>query len=506
MQLIDCVDAEHPNLAIAALRPASVGVRAAAVPLKMEVAVTNYGPQTARDVSVQLAEDGRARPAQSIAKIDPGQTVAAGFEVRYQDAGQHAITAKLPADAVAADNMRYTVLDFPKTVPVLVIDGDPQSLVHKGDAYFVRLMLESSTVAPTGIRPQIEQPRYLREKPLGQFHVIYLLNIDRLQQSEIDALETYLRGGGGVVFFLGERTRADFMNSRLYRDGKGPFPVPLVGPTELLVDRAETASDLTAEADHPVFSLLAKHSGADIDRAIVEHYFAVQKSWKPAENSATKVVVHLRNGAPLVVEGRFGEGRVMAFLTSAAPTWNNLANTPRQVAVMLQLAAYLSAARQIDPSRQVGTPLEIELDRGRYLPQVKFVTPLGGAAGVFPVEAAPSGGHLKAVLPLDTPQAGIYEAQLTTVPEGTVESRRFAYNVVPDEGNLKIVDGPQLAERLTGVKYRFHHAADALFDSDESDRADLGRTMIYVLIAMLLGEQLLAYSASYHAARQAAGR
>ena len=37
--------------------------------LKIEVAVTNYGPQTARDVSIQLEEDGKARPAITIASI-----------------------------------------------------------------------------------------------------------------------------------------------------------------------------------------------------------------------------------------------------------------------------------------------------------------------------------------------------------------------------------------------------------------------------------------------------
>ena len=36
---------------------------------------------------------------------------------------------------------------------------------------------------------------------------------------------------------------------------------------------------------------------------------------------------------------------------------------------MLQLAAYISAARQTDPGRQVGTPLEVEFDRGKYLSQ-----------------------------------------------------------------------------------------------------------------------------------------
>ena len=88
LQFIDCVDAERPNLTISALKP-EMGIRAAGVPLKIEVAVTNYGPQTARDVSIQLEEDGKARPAITIASIPAGQTASGDFEVRYAAAGQH---------------------------------------------------------------------------------------------------------------------------------------------------------------------------------------------------------------------------------------------------------------------------------------------------------------------------------------------------------------------------------------------------------------------------------
>jgi hypothetical protein len=207
---------------------------------------------------------------------------------------------------------------------------------------------------------------------------------------------------------------------------------------------------------------------------------------------------------------------------------------------MLQLAAYRSAAKQTDPSRQVGAPLETQFDRSKYLPMVKFFTPIEGAAGVFPVEAAPAktagpggsastgappsgttaggaaakegapnaqpkagsdapaaAGQLVAALPVDTGFSGFYAVELTA-PDGHTDTRRYAYNVQSEEGNLKMVDGPQLESRLGGVKYHFHRAADAFFGSDDVQRADLSRFILYVLVALLIGEQLLAYSVSYH--------
>ena len=75
----------------------------------------------------------------------------------------------------------------------------------------------------------------------------------------------------------------------------------------------------------------------------------------------------------------------MAFLTTAAPTWNNLLRTFRGAGAMLELTAYLSAARQKDAGRLVGSPLSVEFDRAKYTPEVRFITPLGGSAGIFPV-------------------------------------------------------------------------------------------------------------------------
>jgi len=496
LEFIDCVDAERPNLVISALKP-EMGIRAAGVPLKVEVAVTNYGQQTAHDVSIQLEEDGKSRPAITVATIPAGQTASGDFEVRYAASGQHTIAAHLPADSVEVDNSRYTAIDFPESVPVLVIAGDAKSVANKGDAYFLTLPFSSNNVAPTGIAPRIETVRFLHEKPLDPYHVIYLLDVDRLDQADIDALEAYAKGGGGVAFFMGDRSRADFFNSRLYRDGKGLFPAPLVGPTDLLVDRSEPTSDMTAEASHPVFSLFAGQPNVDIDKVIVERYFAVNKNWRPSKESTARIVARLRNGAPLVIEQKFGDGHVMAFLTTAAPTWNNLARTPRHVGAMLQMAAYLSAARQTDPSREVGGPLEVEFQRTKYQPQVKFVTPQRGPTGTLPVEAAPSGQGLKASMPGDAQQSGLYEVQFKKA-DGGESSRWFAYNVAPAEGDLKTVDGQQLESRLPGIKFRFHHAADALFGAGDFDRANLSRFVLYSLIGLLVLEQLLAYSCSYH--------
>ena len=88
-----------------------------------------------------------------------------------------------------------------------------------------------------------------------------------------------------------------------------------------------------------------------------------------------QVIAHLRNGAPLAVERSFGEGKVVAFLTTAAPEWNNWArNNPSFPVAMQELQAYL-AREPADTSRLVGTPLVIKLPPSQYDRAVHFTTP-----------------------------------------------------------------------------------------------------------------------------------
>ncbi len=500
LYLIRCVEATRPNLAIAELSP-GVGTRSAGVPLSMELTVRNFSGAPVRDVPVLLEADGSPLTAVTIARIPPEEAVRERFQVHFPTAGQHAITARLETDVVAVDNFRYRVLEFPEEVPVLLIDGDPAAL----GARYLSAALAPGGPVPTGIKPQIETPRYLSLNSLEPFRAIYLLNFDRLDESAVEALERYAASGGGVGVFLGERCRAKFVNEALYRDGKGFFPVLLAGPAELLEDRLQRTPDLEVTG-HPIFRVFAGERNSFISTVIVERYFSVPKDWRPAAGSATRVIARLRNGAPLVVEGKFGEGRVVVMLTSAAPVWNNWArNNPSFVVAMLELQAFLATKPSEDTSSLVGTPIRLQLDPSQYEAQARFSVPDRSGASPMTVDMVPTPeGALSAPLPTDE-RSGIYEVSLTR-KEGGAEIRRYAVNVEAGEGDLKTLGGAELAARLKGIDYDFVQAATFEYTAEELAGYNLSEPLMYLLILLLAGEQILAWSASYHPpARQRLG-
>ncbi|NLX98185.1 MAG: hypothetical protein GXY83_18655 [Rhodopirellula sp.] len=492
LHLIHCVDAMRPNLAIASLRPDS-GTRAAGVPLFLEVTVRNFGTAAVRNVPVFLEADGLARPAVTIAEIPAGKTAAERFPVQFTTAGEHRITARLESDSVDADNFRYAVLDFPLAVPVLLVDGNPAST----DAGYVRAALDPGGPVTTGIRPRIEGPRYLNANPLEPFRAIWIMNVERLDRSAVEALQRYVQHGGGLAFFLGERSSASWINEELWREGKGLFPSPLESPAQLLVDRLQKAPDLKV-GDHPIFQVFAGQRNSFLAMVIVDRYFAVPTSWEARRPSSTQVIARLRNGAPLAVEKTFGKGRVVAFLTSAAPTWNNWArNNPSFVVAMLELQSFLAGEDADAGSRLVGAPLPLKLDPAVYTPQVGF---LGSDAAAPPIDAAEATASADGSWSLTlagADRSGFYTAALTRT-DGAREDRFYAFNVDPAEGDLRTMDSSALAARLDGLHYRYDQAAGFQAATEELTGYDLAEPLLYLLVLLLVGEQMLAWSASYH--------
>ncbi|MBI2825665.1 MAG: BatA domain-containing protein [Planctomycetia bacterium] len=490
LHLVNCADAARPNLAVTALAPRG-GTRAAGVPVSIEVTVRNFGGTPVENVAVLLSEDGRERPAVSIDLIGAGKSETRRFEVFFATAGTHQVTARLQGDAVAADNTRYCLVELPVAVSVLVIDGDPDAR----NARFLATAFRPGGNARTGLEPQIERPDYLNKHALDKYRTIYLTNVERLDNPAITALENYVKAGGGVVFFIGERTAARFYNEKLYRDGLGLFPVPLLRETQLLVDRLEKGADIEA-APEGLFSIFAGERNSFLAGVTVEKYFSVPKSWSPPADSGTQVLARLRNGDPLAVERKFDKGHVVAILTTAAPLWNNWGRNPSFVVALLELQSHLVEAGSRDESRLVGTPLRMALDAARYQPRVRWLTPGLGEAGSTTVDApiGPNGLDLSLA---ETDAAGVYELQLSTT-DNQVESQRFAFNVAPDEGDLAIVDRDELAGRLKNVRYDYRQAADFHATSHDLAGSNISDWILYLLVGILVGEQLLAYSASYH--------
>lgn len=500
IHLVRCVQQARSNLAITSLQP-EAGVRAAGVETWMNVTVANYGERQARGVIVQVEQDGDALPALALDDIPAGGESTQKFRVQFTGVGAHWLSASLGTDAVEIDNHRYFACQLPAAQPVLIIDGSPDG---RG-ARRLSLALAPGGNTRTGWSPHVEQPSYLsRRDKLAEQAAVCLLDVPRLQEDELAALEDYVHAGGGVAFFLGSQTNRDFYNDRLYRGGGGPFPVPLTLPSQLLDRRDEMAPDVGV-SDHPLFRVLAGRQNSLLPLLTVEYYYAVPADWSPPDDGSTQVLARLRNDAPLVVEKHFGAGRVVAQLTKLSTgdtplgRWTNWSSTLAFPALANELAGYLAAARQSDAVMHVGGDLVVSVPESEYESTFRFLVPSGGttARAEVPMDATLDRGQLTAKLE-QIALSGIYEVDLHRLG-GEPERRAYAFNVPIGEGDLRLVGREELNRQLSGVEYQLHDAADMTIDHHELAGLHLGDSLFVALVVILLSEQALAYVASFHA-------
>ena len=527
IHFVNCVETPQPNLTLTAVAP-EPGTRAAGVPMFVDVSVRNNGSEAVSKVAVKIrthsydptvvasSDPGKLEPKTDeppsilIDQIPAGETVTRRVQVYFPQPGPQVVEAILNDDAVATDNRRWCVVDVADGQPVLLIDGG----LEQEHAYYMASAFEPSSRTNTGIRPDVQPASFLRDavpESLGRYHAIYLLDVDRLDARAIENLEAYVRSGGGVGFFVGENVNLDFYTQSLYRNGEGLFPLPLERDGLLPAELLENAPDLQV-GNHPVFSAFLGERNPFIRLVSIERYLRVPEDWTPSPDAPVEILARLRNGAPLAVERRFGEGRVVAFLTTVAPRWNNWAQDPSFVVTLLKLQAYLAASRQHDETRLVGTPIELTLAGEDHLDHVSFVVP-GGADGqsrvVDRMATQPDEESSPLSVVLDDASAatreegvgrsGIYEAWAPT-RDGKFDVRRYALNPDSSEGDLAVATPQTLLARLEPLPIKIRNADDYAYDLMNQAGHNRSMLLMVVLVVLLLGEQMLAYSASYHAA------
>lgn len=528
LKLVNCVRSEQSNLSIESLAPTS-DTRAAGVPLFVNLTVRNHGATAAKRIQVKVQTTfydpgtiNTAAPEQNAGQTDdlpvvlfdeiaPGEAATQRVQVYFPAAGQHVVEATLPDDPVAADNQRWCVIDFPEGEPVLVIDGHPQ----QRNAFYLTSAFMPGQRANTGVRPEVHSPEFLRDidpEQLNKYRTIYLLDVPKLEGTAVSNLEAYVTQGGGLGIFVGPHVNIASWNATLHKGGQGLLPAPLARQDELLPDPLENKPDIEAER-HPIFAPLLDEQNPLIRLVNIEQFLRVQPGWKAGTNNHARTIATLRNHEPLAIEQTFGAGRVVCFLTTAAPDWNGWANDPTFVVLALKLQSYLARPPQSDREQVVGATLDVTLDPAQDRPEVTFVTPgtKPGARTAVERIAQPleETSTLRATLgPLaqdatvgSTLRAGVYETW-TRPLEGLPNIQRTALNVDPREGNLTTVTTADLAARLAPVKASISRADDEV-GADHESANNFSLPLMALLILLLLAEQILAYSASYHPFAQA---
>ena len=106
--------------------------------------------------------------------------------------------------------------------------------------------------SPATVRPDVVPESALLETDLARYDAVFLCDVAQFTASEARALTAYVRGGGGLVVFLGDRVAADRYNRQLGgKDGLLPASLGKV------VDQAKPGID-PLDYRHPIVAAVSR--------------------------------------------------------------------------------------------------------------------------------------------------------------------------------------------------------------------------------------------------------
>ena len=521
LNMVFTTSIQHQNLSVVQLT-GDVHVATAGVPVRLKVAVKNFSDQVANNVRLTVLQDRQKLPLTvQFDTVEAGATVDREFDLTFDVAGSHQVEVVSPADSLSEDNSRFLALEIATVNEILIIEGHPGS--EEG-----QYVADALAAAPriTGHAPRIETVDYLRKRPLDGFQSIFLLNVADLPADALAPLEEYVAAGGGLAWFLGDLVNPGFYNANLYRDGTGVFPVPLAKAPRTLPppDGLSTGPDLIL-TDHPVFRVFSGVENPYINASRVYKYFPAADDWirdDQERGDQCKTIVRLRNQQPVLLEHRFGSGRVVACLTSCGPAWNNWALYASYVVLQLELQKYVARTDRLPPQRVVGEPIRQSLAPSEFTETVEITTPELAGQHVIRLKAAPesdvpgSQAQEDAGTPVESPQTssnqtlplvasyadtdtpGVYSIKTFGHSQNVVE-RHMAYNFPAEESDLAITSSRQLRQWI-GLDLPLHiqESGDLSWIGGQAAGQEVRNWLLALLLFLLLSEQALAYRMSHH--------
>jgi hypothetical protein len=318
----------HDNLAIVDLK-ADTRVAAEGVPVEFTVTIENFSPSEKKSF-LKVYVDGVESPGalQPLDGLAPFRKTEKKFTLlfskkkppqpvkdtdsreererkRRQDREFVNVTATIEAEetGLQADNVRAMVIEVRKRVPALVIDGGSDGRQFNGDSFHLEIALGAAKAYEVEHRTVDD----LEKLNLELYPSIYLLNVQQIKSEKAQkALDDYVKNGGSLMYFLGDKVQPTFYNEVLFRKYNGLFPLLIDASPEPSAEEKQEHLDRRQNDEQPkILFPDPKHkvvagmvgSLSALRYLLIDRYFPAQArfKWDPNEPRQTEELIVLPN-------------------------------------------------------------------------------------------------------------------------------------------------------------------------------------------------------------------
>ena len=353
-----------PNLGIESVRIE----RSPGHPLerRLRVLVRNWGAAPAQQVPLVLSIAGQV-VQRSYVDVPAQSAQEKLLTHAFPAAGTFLATAQLAAgtDGFPSDDGLDFVVDVPRELRVLAVNGAPRSIPHADELFFVERALGTLPEgdAPIGLRIVAPQDLSAAPEVLAASDVVILANVGELAPAQVAALASFVDAGGGLLIGLGDGVAFERANVAL-----APLlPHPL-RDVHLAADAAAASPALAfgeMDWEHPLLRDLGPAFEASLRATRTRRYFNLDVGMA----SRARPLLRFDNGASALVEARpqaSRRGRVLLWTSSLDVDDTDLPLRPAFPPLLQRMIRHLAQVEAAGPTAgvRVGDALSLPLPTG----------------------------------------------------------------------------------------------------------------------------------------------
>ncbi|MGE4004060.1 MAG: VWA domain-containing protein, partial [Planctomycetaceae bacterium] len=496
-------------------------------PLRIETTVRQWGGSpTSREVSFAVNGQRLSEKTTRVNLPTDGEAHVT-FEHRFDQVGSDVLSVMLESDNLPGDNRSDAAVVVESGIPVLLVDGSRHRDPTLSETFFLSAALTPARSDAPWVMATVIEPRQLSAQTLDGRRAVFLANVPRVTEEQVDLLKAFVAAGGGLVVAPGDLIDREAYNRALYADGRGLLPARF---DVIKHEREYQLGDVNIAGDSLDGSWLARFrppSGVDLAEARFAHWWRMAPASggtdgpdqpepatspaggigestgehaKPPSNAepptpnaeertptaAPVITARLDTDDPFLISRSFGEGTVLQLAVPLDGDWTTLPSKNDFVPFVHELVFHL-ASRKAGRNIEAGMPLVLDVMSGSNDSTSRFLAPDGRTlpAEPFVVGSVSRVGLREADVP------GIYRFQPTG--DGKTEPEYFVVHSDRRESDLTPLAPPD-RERLTEHdRIRFAATRDEIVAgmADDQVPSEMWRMLLFGVLAMLIAEVLL---------------
>ena len=312
----------------------------------------NFGGNDHDALRVAFHVDGEIKTVTQI-PLGAGETRQVLFTHRFTQPGSHVVEVSADADSLKADNVFRASLPVWDSVPVLLVNGDPSPEPLKGETDYLQIALQPYREGKAGeglvdlLEARVVEVDGFHAQAIGDARVVVLANVPKLKLSQLNDLQAFVREGGGLLIFGGDKMDMDWYNDRML-----PFqllPTRLIAVEDMGGEPEPFTRVLVRRFEHPALKIFNDQRNGDLSSVEIRKWY---RTIDEPDNTLINTIARLDSGNAFLVEKGYGNGRVMFCATSCDDGWNNLPARTFFVPFAQRLCTYLASS--VIPPRNLG--------------------------------------------------------------------------------------------------------------------------------------------------------